>query len=458
MAVLKVCSGGQWRVLFGSASVAVKSAAPAIVGITPGNAQATVSWTPPLNNGGSPILDYTVTLSTGQTATVSAGTFTALVNGLTNGVPVTATVAARNAIGTTTSTSSAAATPSASASATKLTASLVGITGAGLTTADLSVWDVAIQGRDIPAGTYDKVWFKNITTAGLRLVANGITFTRCRFDGPAAWSNPAVGSRYLFLFNTNTQAGRIGHQFTDCEIRGGGSQASTAYPSSYTGIPKPFPASGSACQNPFQPGMAFNLLRCHVRQFEHLLQPSDNPAGSSILIDTCLFNEPILVQYASDVTHMDGMQTAGSGVHDLELRFCTFDLYQPGNIPGGQIANTGSGGIFGGFPASPIVPKGSAGNAVAQLVNVDIHHNYFDGGQYAWHFQKAAYAPNLSTWLGSAQNFKVRDNRYGVHHNAIRDTVGTALDGTQLQWTNNVWDETGTTLLGVPVLAGQLIP
>ncbi len=64
-----------------------------------GDAQATVSFSPPSSDGGSPITTYTVTSSpSGITATGAASPI--LVPGLVNGTPYTFTVTATNAVGT----------------------------------------------------------------------------------------------------------------------------------------------------------------------------------------------------------------------------------------------------------------------------------------------------------------------------------------------------------------------
>jgi len=79
---------------------------PTGVQALPGDTQAFVSWTAPLNNGGTPVLSYTVTtLVNGQptpnTVTVPAPTSgtasSAVVSGLTNGTVYTFTVHASNA-------------------------------------------------------------------------------------------------------------------------------------------------------------------------------------------------------------------------------------------------------------------------------------------------------------------------------------------------------------------------
>jgi predicted CXXCH cytochrome family protein len=86
--------------------------APTGAAAAPGDTQADVSWTAPVSDGGSPILDYTVTSSPGGLTATSA-TSPATVTGLTNGTAYTFTVTARNANGSSiASTPSSAVTPS----------------------------------------------------------------------------------------------------------------------------------------------------------------------------------------------------------------------------------------------------------------------------------------------------------------------------------------------------------
>ncbi|WP_428001048.1 fibronectin type III domain-containing protein [Acidovorax sp.] len=89
--------------------------APAAPAATPGNAQATVAWTAPASNGGSPITGYTVTGTPGGTCTVAAAApRTCTITTLTNGTPYTFTVKATNAVGDSlASLASAPVTPTA---------------------------------------------------------------------------------------------------------------------------------------------------------------------------------------------------------------------------------------------------------------------------------------------------------------------------------------------------------
>ena len=85
--------------------------APSRVAAAPGNGFAYVTFSPPVTDGNRPVLSYTVTASTGAKVSVSAGEFLKLAYlrfpSLANGQPVTFTVAATNALGT-----SAASLPS----------------------------------------------------------------------------------------------------------------------------------------------------------------------------------------------------------------------------------------------------------------------------------------------------------------------------------------------------------
>jgi YVTN family beta-propeller protein len=78
--------------LFGAPS------APIIVSATPGNGQATIAFTPPLSNGGSPITGYTAACNPGAFST-SGPASPLVVTGLANGTTYACSVSATNANG-----------------------------------------------------------------------------------------------------------------------------------------------------------------------------------------------------------------------------------------------------------------------------------------------------------------------------------------------------------------------
>ncbi len=94
--------------------------APAGVVASPGSTLATVTWTAPATDGGSPITGYRVRAFAGtsttavQTIQAPADAVNAVVTGLTNGTSYRFDVAAVNAVGTGAATASAAVTPLAS--------------------------------------------------------------------------------------------------------------------------------------------------------------------------------------------------------------------------------------------------------------------------------------------------------------------------------------------------------
>ncbi len=75
--------------------------APTISSVTAGNAQATVSFTTPVSNGGTAITGYTVVSNPagGVDSHASSRNLTHIITGLTNGVPYTFTVTATNLVG-----------------------------------------------------------------------------------------------------------------------------------------------------------------------------------------------------------------------------------------------------------------------------------------------------------------------------------------------------------------------
>jgi YVTN family beta-propeller protein len=82
--------------------------APLGVAASAGDAQASVSFSSPASDGGSPIVSYTATCGT-QSATGSGSPL--VVTGLANGTPVTCSVVAANALGTGAAATTSAVTP-----------------------------------------------------------------------------------------------------------------------------------------------------------------------------------------------------------------------------------------------------------------------------------------------------------------------------------------------------------
>jgi hypothetical protein len=105
----------------GTISITVSPAAttepgsPVIATVSAAQGQATVTWTPPVSNGGSAITGYVVTPVADGTPLgpieVGPGTLTATATGLDDGVPHTFRVAAKNAVGTGPYATSGAVTP-----------------------------------------------------------------------------------------------------------------------------------------------------------------------------------------------------------------------------------------------------------------------------------------------------------------------------------------------------------
>ena len=120
---------------------AIAPGVPTTVTATAGNAQATVSFTAPASDGGSPITSYTVTSSPGGiTATGTASPIT--VTGLTNNIAYTFTVTATNAVGT----GAASAASNSVTPATTPGAPTIGVATTGNTQATVSFTAPASNG------------------------------------------------------------------------------------------------------------------------------------------------------------------------------------------------------------------------------------------------------------------------------------------------------------------------
>jgi hypothetical protein len=103
-AVSLTINGAPYSWSFTVGALAGPPGMPTAVNAVASGTSATVTWSPPADNGGSPITSYTVTPYAGSTPqtpqTVIAPTTTAVFNGLTSWVGYTFTVAATNSLGT----------------------------------------------------------------------------------------------------------------------------------------------------------------------------------------------------------------------------------------------------------------------------------------------------------------------------------------------------------------------
>jgi PKD repeat protein len=147
--------------------------APTGVTATAGNAQATVSFSPPTSNGGSVITGYTVTSSAGQTGTGTSSPI--VVSGLTNGTSYTFTVTATNAAGT-----GPASAPSDSVTPSSISYSLsVSVTGNGKVD--------TTPGTDMACSNSCNQMY----TSGTAVTLAAVPATGCSFAG---WSGGCSGT------------------------------------------------------------------------------------------------------------------------------------------------------------------------------------------------------------------------------------------------------------------------
>jgi FtsP/CotA-like multicopper oxidase with cupredoxin domain len=174
--------------------------APTNVIATAGNAQATVSFTAPASDGGSPITGYTVTSFPAGGVDANAGTTatTHTITGLTNGTAYTFTVTATNAVGTGLASSpSNSVTPATVPGAPTLVTAVAGNAQATVSfTAPASDGGSLITGytvTSLPAGGVDANAGTTATTHTITGLTNGTAYTFTVTATNAVGTGPASG-------------------------------------------------------------------------------------------------------------------------------------------------------------------------------------------------------------------------------------------------------------------------
>jgi hypothetical protein len=174
----------------------VPPSAPTLTSATPGNAQVTLSWTPPSSNGGSPVTNYTIyrsTTSGTETFLVTVGNVTSYIDaGLTNGQVYYYTVAAVNVAGTGPRSNERTATPQAADFSITGSPTSRSVTRGGSTTYTVTL---------TPSGGFSGLVS---LSASVKPTAKGTTFS----FNPSSLNVPATTSSTLTVrTNKNTVRG-----------------------------------------------------------------------------------------------------------------------------------------------------------------------------------------------------------------------------------------------------------
>jgi subtilisin family serine protease len=174
---------------------------PGIGTATAGNASATVRWTAPVSDGGSPVTGYTVaTYRDGvlvKTSPAPAGASTSVVTGLTNGRPHTFTVTATNVVGT--SAASPASAPVTPATAvTRPGAPRIGTPVAGVASATVR-WAAPLGNGGSPVTGYTVRAYRGASVVAIVRAASNAT--------GATVNGLANGTAYTFLVTATNAVG-----------------------------------------------------------------------------------------------------------------------------------------------------------------------------------------------------------------------------------------------------------
>lgn len=252
--------------------------------------------------------------------------------------------------------------------------------------------------------------------------AAGVTFQRCKFDVVP----PIAGSAGVFWpVDLRFQGSRGITKFIDCEFSGNGTFASV--PSGVNGVYSGFAPAAAILTGRTNGYLA---LRCNIHHITDGLEMH----GTNITVQSCYIHH--LIQYYGStgaVSHNDCIQMADQGCNNIAV-----------------IGNS----LTAGNPDT-----GTSGNSAMQFghttdgsthADVVIEHNYFDGGGYTLSGYSSATFSTVTV-----RNMRIMNNRFGLDN-----VFGPSYPGRdpRFQWSNNVWDASGTTGSGQTVTAGTQIP
>jgi alpha-tubulin suppressor-like RCC1 family protein len=193
--VRAIAAGAYTSFAIAGAAVVSAPGAPTAVSASAGDSAATVSWTAPADDGGSPITSYTVTAAPGgATATVPAGSTSATMTGLANGTAYTFTVRATNDQG-----DSVESSPSTAVTPVGAPGAPTSVTGASRVGAIRVTWVPPVDTGGLPVTNY---LVRTVETGSVRTVAG--TATAVLISGLTA------GTPYTFTVVARNAAGDSG--------------------------------------------------------------------------------------------------------------------------------------------------------------------------------------------------------------------------------------------------------
>lgn len=402
MTVIKRRYGSTWRILSpvtGQQPDPTTPMAPTNVQANSSvGGQATVSWTPPADNGGSSITGYSITairISTGESIVtdVGAGTITTTITDLVSGELYAFTVHATNAIG--------------SSSESQPPVQIV-----------------------IPGGS--ELVMPTLATVGARSSPNRILTAAEALDelrNTGHLSQVTVTGMFALSGSDGTN-----WVIEDCQFQGGSTYAIRGYTSGGT-------FTGTQAQRPI-------FRYCDI--LGRAAYGSGNTSSGA-----CIYGHDMIFEHANIYGGQDGVKAG----HRLDMRYSwVHDLDHPAgaHCDAVQIVS-GTNSVFIGnrFDAyvgyssdGSLTPTGDTGNSVLQTGSVtgDIsalwNHNWFAGGHYtvrgAGNDVRVEYTFTNNRFLRygtsvALQLSNLPPNRYGSTYGGVTEYE---------VWQNNVWDDT----------------